>query len=206
MDSSLLKPLMNNSNQIPDESLWHKVINGDNKSFVALYNRYWRVIYKTIIWYLKDTNLAEQIVHDVFVVLWKRRASLQIENFEKYIQATARYHVFKELKSQKLSPVQYIEDYSQINTEISINEAEAKLGLEDFENKLSEKLRGLPKRCHEIFWLSRIDNLNNDEIATKLGISKRTVENQLTTALKHLRETLKKDNSLLIFIFINAIS
>jgi RNA polymerase sigma-70 factor (ECF subfamily) len=52
-------------------------------------------------------------------------------------------------------------------------------------------LHQLPKRCQEIFKLSRFDNLSNDEIAAKLGISKRSVENQITLALKHLRGCLK---------------
>jgi RNA polymerase sigma-70 factor (ECF subfamily) len=53
-------------------------------------------------------------------------------------------------------------------------------------------LRQLPQRCREIFLMSRKDQLNNDEIASRLSISKRTVENQLTTALKHLRVELKR--------------
>jgi RNA polymerase sigma-70 factor (ECF subfamily) len=57
----------------------------------------------------------------------------------------------------------------------------------------------LPKRCREIFKLSRMDNLTNDEIAQQLGISKRTVENQITHALKFLRSLLK-NTAIIIFV------
>ncbi|WP_172333800.1 sigma factor-like helix-turn-helix DNA-binding protein [Mucilaginibacter sp. SG564] len=53
-------------------------------------------------------------------------------------------------------------------------------------------MKRLPRRCQEIFWLSRVQNLSNDEIEGKLNISKRTVENQITQALRYLRVSYTK--------------
>jgi len=63
---------------------------------------------------------------------------------------------------------------------------------------LQQLLQQLPQRCREIFNMSRFQYLSNDEIARQLGISKRTVENQLTTALAHLRTNLKDISGVLI--------
>ena len=82
----------------------------------------------------------------------------------------------------------YLPDYNQSDHRIKNQE----LLLE-----LSHYLEKLPKRCQEIFYLSRMDNLSNQEIAGRLGISKRTVENQITTALKHLRSCFRQASIIL---------
>ncbi|WP_369414055.1 sigma factor-like helix-turn-helix DNA-binding protein [Desertivirga xinjiangensis] len=70
----------------------------------------------------------------------------------------------------------------------------------DLETQLDAYLENLPKRCREIFFMSRKQMLSNDEIAAKLGISKRSVENQITFALKHLRVSIKDISIALILL------
>ncbi|MGV3547900.1 MAG: RNA polymerase sigma factor, partial [Pedobacter sp.] len=60
--------------QQSDEVLWIAVQNSDNKAFNTLYNRYWKKLYATVLHYINDAEIAERVVQDVFVVLWKRRA------------------------------------------------------------------------------------------------------------------------------------
>lgn len=175
--------------QPSDETLWIATQNNDYKAFYTLFNRYWKKLHATVLHHIHDAEMAEQVVQDVFVVLWKRRAHLKIEKFANYIHVTARYHVFKALKAKKKSLIDYVEDYSAYDEDATINAGELKLNYRDFESQLGNFLQPLPKRCREIFWLSRVENLSNDEIAEKFGISKRTVENQLTIALKHIRNS-----------------
>jgi len=75
-----------------------------------------------------------------------------------------------------------------------------KICYDDLKNKLAELIAELPVRCRQIFWLSRIKNLSNDEIALDLDISKRTVENQITPALKYLRMLQPELTTIAIFI------
>jgi RNA polymerase sigma-70 factor (family 1) len=175
--------------KVTDNELWDAVVSDNSRAFVVLYNRYWKKLYKTAHYYLKDETLAEEITHDVFVALWTRRKYLKIQNFENYIHVTARYHVFKQLKTAKLNCIEYIDQFASTDGMVVYNTADSKLGYEALESELAEVLRELPRRCQEIFWLSRVDNLSNDEIADKLHISKRTVENQITLALRFLRMT-----------------
>ncbi|SOD20509.1 RNA polymerase sigma factor [Pedobacter xixiisoli] len=175
--------------QTSDEALWIATQNNDYKAFHTLFNRYWKKLHSTVLHYINDPETAEHIVQDVFVVLWKRREHLKIEKFANYIHVTARYHVFKELKAKKKSLVSYVDDYQAYEGGTTTNLGELKLNYKDFENQVGSFLSPLPKRCREIFWLSRIENLSNDEIAEKFGISKRSVENQITTALKHIRNS-----------------
>jgi RNA polymerase sigma factor (sigma-70 family) len=73
-----------------------------------------------------------------------------------------------------------------------------RMAYNDLEAELETYLKHLPKRCQEIFLMSRRQLMSNDEIADKLGISKRSVENQITHALKHLRISLKDVTVMLI--------
>lgn len=178
-------------NSFTDDELWKSVAMDDSQAFATLYNRYWKKLYQTTLYYLKDTDTAEQVLQDVFVVLWKKRAQLKIDNFKAYIYVTARYHVFTHLRAAKLDPVEYIEHYEEHLEQADYNIAEEKLNYNDLKVQLEESLKKLPKRCREIFWMSRIENLSNEEISVKLGISKRTVENQITQASSHLRGLYK---------------
>lgn len=178
--------------QFSDNELWNAIVNDDAQAFAALYNRHWKKLYKTACHYLKNQDAAEQVLHDAFVTLWTRRKFLKIENFSSYIFITTKYQVFKHLKAAKISIVDYIENYDEAPAAVHYNEGEKRLDYKDFETQLDQYLLGVPKRCKEIFWLSRVEHLSNDEIADQLGISKRTVENQITYALKHLRSSYKE--------------
>jgi RNA polymerase sigma factor (sigma-70 family) len=173
-----------------DNELWSRVTNGDGDAFAHLYHRYSRQLYKTAGFYLKDSSLAEEVVHDVFVVLWQRRTSLKINNFPSYIQVTTRYHVYKKLKEAKISPIEYVEAYEEVPDSRAGQPLTYKLSQEDFETELKGYLQGVPKRCSEIFLLSRVKQLSNTEIASFLNIKRVTVENQITHALKYLRSFL----------------
>jgi RNA polymerase sigma-70 factor (ECF subfamily) len=187
---------------LSDEELWGAIVMDDSRAFAVLYNRYWKKLYKTTNYYLKDAAAAEEILHDVFVVLWNRRQYLKIESFSNYVYITTRYHVFKYLKAAKISPIEYIEQYAEDTLPISLNDAEEKISYNDVTLQLESSLKELPKRCREIFWLSRIENLSNEEIADQFGISKRTVENQITHALKHLRLSYQELSEIVLFIFL----
>ncbi|WP_367187146.1 sigma factor-like helix-turn-helix DNA-binding protein [Mucilaginibacter sp.] len=84
----------------------------------------------------------------------------------------------------------------------SFNGAEEKLSYRDLTLQLEFSLKLLPKRCREIFWLSRVENRSNEEISNQFSISKRTVENQITHALKHLRVSYQELPEMVLFILL----
>jgi len=174
-------------NVFSDNELWDAVVADNNRAFVLLYNRYWKKVYNTAHYYLKHPAAAEEITHDVFVSLWEKRKSNKIENFLPYLQATARYQVYKYLKTAKVNCTAYFDQFADAIVPPVYNSGVNKLEYENMEFRLAQLLNDLPPKCREIFWLSRMNSLSNQEIAEKLNISKRTVENQLTRALKALR-------------------
>jgi len=95
---------MNTTTLTTDEELWGAIITDDTRAFAVLYNRYWKKLYRTALFYLKNEAIAEEVLHDVFVTLWNRRHYLRIENFNNYVYITTRYQVYKYLKgSQTIS-------------------------------------------------------------------------------------------------------
>lgn len=179
-------------NERTDAELWSAICRDDKKAFDALFERYWTLIYNTAFAYLKEADASSQIVHDIFLNLWRKRHEYEIMQFRAYLSTAARYHVFKALKARKASNLVYVEDYAELNDgRQSQNMGDENINTAELETALQGSLDKLPKRCREIFTLSRTNQLSNDEIAEKLSISKRTVENQLTTALQYLRNALK---------------
>ncbi|MEJ5963993.1 RNA polymerase sigma-70 factor [Pedobacter immunditicola] len=159
-----------------------------HKAFDTLFNRYWSSLYGTAFYFLKDAAAAAEVVQDIFLRIWQKRHVYEIHCLKQYLESAARYHVYKQLKAKKSASLSYIADYEKIQPrQKSVNEGEEKLCRIELENTIDTSLKQLPKRCREIFILSRRKQLSNDEIARHLGISKRTVENQLTNALHFLR-------------------
>lgn len=176
---------------LSDQELWEAILKEDSQAFAMLYNRYWLRLYKTASHYIKDDNACEEIVHDVFLIIWNKRRWLKIEHFASYLNATTRYEVFRYIKATKLSKLEYNESYVEDASSPVFNLGQAKLNELDIEHLLNGHLKELPKRCREIFYMSKIRQLSNDEIAKELGISKHTVENQLSYALKQLKVSMK---------------
>jgi len=182
-----------------DATLLNLIKAGDLDSFNILFERYWEKLFATVFSVCPDTEVCSEIVHDIFLNLWLKREKLQIEYFQGYITASARYQIYRHLKNIKRKSIEYREDLDFGNL-VAVNAGESNIRYRELEKKVEEELEELPSRCREIFTLSRMQQLTNDEIAARLDISKRTVENQLTYALRHLRLSIR--HFLILFFFL----
>jgi RNA polymerase sigma-70 factor (family 1) len=177
----------------PDDDLLAAVKHGDKKAFNQLYDRYWEVVYKKSFSYLHDTEACMGIVNDIFVNIWEKRDVLNIITFKSYLTSAARYRVYNAIKANTASRVTYVEDYEKLdNLSVVYNRAENDFGVSELSSVLDGLLDELPARCKEIFLLSRVSQLTNAEIADRLSISKRAVENQISLAVKYLKPYFKR--------------
>lgn len=190
------------TNHSSDEDLWVAIVDDDSNAFAMLFKRYWKQLYVTAHAHLKDNEACESVVQDIFVYLWEKRKQLNIISFEKYLNASARYGVYKQLKLTRLSPLDYWAPSEIVENGYTNNEGEQNLSAFELLQDVDVCLDVLPNRCREIFILSRVSQLSNNEIAEKLHISKRTVENQISHALKHLKTSLKYTGILLLTLFL----
>lgn len=185
-----------------DEELWNKIKKGDERAFSSLFYRYSGKMYRNAYFFLKDTTTSEQVVHDVFMGIWNGRLNLEIHCFKAYLTSATRYQVYKHIKERKATRIDFIDNIEDLNflSQAVYNDGLSNMGLTEIELDIKSSLDSLPKRCREIFLMSRWQSLSNQEIATQFGISKRTVENQITNALKHLRSSIKDIGVILIIL------
>jgi len=184
-----------------DETLFNAVKTGDRKAFNLLYDRYWELVYKKAFSYLHDAEAAGEIVNDIFLNIWLKREKLNILTFQNYLTAAARYRVYNHLKTKKQNTLMYVENYDTLKNRSFSTTQEEPFSSSEIHQQVNRLLEHLPKRCKEIFLLSRFSHLSNAEIATKFEISKRTVENQLSTAVKHLRNNFHDFIGLILLVY-----
>lgn len=182
-----------------DNELWAAIRNDEEWAFTALFDRYLTKLYNVSYKYFKDRESCEEIVHDVFLNIWSRRAELDIISIENFLTRAVRYQIHNRMRLSKLN-VEFMGDQNYEELIWEPNKGVERIQTEELEQQLDVYLDQLPKRCTEIFKMSRLKNLSNQEIASELGISKRTVENQIAISIKHLRVCYKNVALSLLFI------
>lgn len=173
---------------------------GDKKALIKLYDTYWKPLFISSYNLLKNREVCEEIIQDVFIDLWNNKEKLQIKiSLKSYLYACVRYKVFKEYRKNKVQNVELFED---LDTRFQYTTPETKLIHDELVYQINAIVKTLPKKCQEVYLLSRNDQLSHKEISKKLSISTKTVENHITFALKTLRAAL---GNILCIEFINSI-
>lgn len=177
---------VNETKPIADKLILEHLKNSNQGVFEMVFKYYYSglVVYADQI--INDAPLSEDIVQTVFLKLWETRHSLEIRSFRSYFIQCVKNRCIDHLRSQEVKNKYKIQshDYTQFEFQ---EEFWVKTELEDLIHQAIDKL---PTRCKEIFLMSRMDNLKTVEIAGKLQLSGRTVETQITKALKVLRVEL----------------
>lgn len=180
---------MRNLNRNSDEVLLALVAQDDEKAFEELFDRYWEKAHVIVYSKLKSRELAQEIVHDLFVSFWQRRHSLEIENFAHYLRVSIKYKVITHI-NQQLTRRKYFEEYQPQDVTA---EAETSMGVEYDEllKTLDEKIKTLPEKTQEVFRLNRLEGRSVSEIANLLNLSEKAIEYHITRSRKELRLLLK---------------
>lgn len=181
-----------------DAKLVKLVAQGDRMAFDAIYYRHWESLYQSAYFILNDKDLSLDVVQDVFVWFWENQSNWNITTLKSYLKAAVKYKVANTLRSNKIHKkavenIKNLEGRKVFSLEEELEIKELKAVILSFTNQL-------PQRCQQVFRLSRFDHLSNKEIADRLGITEKTVENQLTIALRKLRVNLNRMSFWLVFL------
>lgn len=182
-------------NSEADELLLEQLRQGDRLAFEALYNRYWEDMLGIAYRVFPDRELCMDILQDVFVRLWTHREFLAVRHLRNYLVTAVKYQVANHLRREKVN-AKYLQHSSSEETYRLDSTVEVK----EMQALIQHFATQLPQRCGEVFYLSRVRFKSNREIAEELGISEKTVEMHLTTALKRLRMQLDRYAFLLFFL------
>ncbi|OWP62058.1 RNA polymerase sigma-70 factor [Hymenobacter amundsenii] len=173
----------------PDAVLLERLRADDALAFAELYDRYWQELYAAAYRKLGSREGAEEVVQDIFVVLWQKRHGPVIEHLPAYLQTAVRYRVLDVFRARQpeenyLTHARHHAAHQDYNTEEAV-------AADDLALALLRSLRQLPEHTREVFRLSRLEHQTVPEIAAQLNVSRKTVEYHLTRALKALRLSLR---------------
>lgn len=188
-----------------EAEIWSRLKVGDETALRQLFDRHHRPLLLDAARLLHDADACQDLVQDAFADLWRRRAELDIQtSVGAYLRRMVINKTLNYLKSQRrfaYGDEQAWADASDMPVEPVVS------GGGSLEELLRRAIQALPEKCRLVFSLSRFEQMSNREIAGALGISVKTVENQMTKALRILRETLKNrpDLSCMVIYVLNSV-
>ncbi|MBN8677431.1 MAG: RNA polymerase sigma-70 factor [Chitinophagales bacterium] len=163
---------------------------GHEDALRQIFNRHYPLLLSDIYRLVQDESTCEDLAQELFVDLWNKRESLDIHtSLRAYLRRAAVNKTLNYLKSQKRFQYEESDDLNNM-ADHSDRDIRQKESQESLEKVLHAAIDTLPEKCRLVFNLSRFEQLSHKEIAEKLGISVKTIENQITKAMKVLREAL----------------
>lgn len=164
-----------------------KLSEGNNDVFREIFRNYYSKVRLFAYGFLKSRDEADELSQIIFIKLWEKKSIFaDVENFDSYLFTLAKYTIFNYIEAKHIVPVPLEEIPDKPNNENPYDELVAN----DLQLLIDLTVSSMPPQRRQIFILSRREGLSNDEIAEKLGIQKKTVENHLNLALKELRNVV----------------
>lgn len=189
---------------IESEQMLHALRERQEEAFVSLFRAYYPLLLNYAVRILRDEEQANDIVQETFCRLFENSEKISVHvSLKSYLYKTVYNSCVDLLRHRKIAASNMEAGMMDFYISKVVQLPESELALYDRElgEAIEEAIGHLPERCREVFRLSKICELSNKQIAEQLGVSVKTVENQMTTAYGRLREELKW--LLLIIIFQN---
>lgn len=174
--------------EITDLELLQELGRDNAEAYGLLYNRYFEELYKHVYSKVGDEEETKDIVHEIFLKLWKKRGQYNnVKNVKGYLFMITRNHILDLVAHHKVIQKYYDSFMGTIGltegTDFRIQEQE-------INKALDEAIASLPDKMREVFELSRKEYLSYKEIAERMDISEKTVKTQINNALKALRKKM----------------
>lgn len=172
-----------------DEELVELLNKDSREAFDEIYRRNWSAMYLAAYNMLQDEDACMDVIQDIFVWIWNKRGSLEINSPKSYFISAVKYKVTNVIRKSKLQQ-SYLDQLGFL--EPSFDNVSSDLEVKELKELLQQFTAELPDRCREVFELSRNEHLSNKQISQQMGISEKAVERQMTIALKRLRLSLMR--------------
>ena len=161
---------------------------GKESTYALLFDHFYRPLSVFASTYINDLDAAKEIVQDLFVYIFENRKSL-------VITTSLKSYLFQSVRNRCMNHIKHLQVERRHHHQIafdqeSFEDLHAKIAETELEHRIFQIASEMPPKCQEIFRMSRVNGIKNKEIADQLNISIRTVETQISNALKALREKL----------------
>ncbi|WP_430405281.1 RNA polymerase sigma-70 factor [Fluviicola sp.] len=179
-----------------------QVVTGDLNTFEMVFRDYYKPLVRYGSTFLKDSDEAEDVVQQVFVSLWEKRTQLDIHT-------SIRAVLYKSVQNACLNKIKHLKiraGYAEdLKATVVQHDSSDPVQVNELNERIQVAVENMPEQCGRIFKMSRFEQLRYQEIADQLGLSVKTIENQMGKALKIVREELKDYLPLLILFFIQTL-
>ena len=183
-----------------DEELLNLLSTGDESAIDLIFRKYYSFLCKSVHRIISDEQITEDLAQEVFYELWKKREKLHINSSLKaYLKRAVINKALNYIRDQKIDLRNAPAKEDLKSKGITVIQ---KIAVDDLQQKIDQAIDSLPERCRLVFVLSRFEEMSYQQIADQLGISIKTVENQISKALKSLRKALASHLSIGFLLFI----
>lgn len=173
-----------------DFQLFEKIKNGDKQAFELLFKTYYRQLMLFAAKYLRNIEEAEEVVQNVFVCFWEKAETADINiSLKSYLYRWTANDCLNKIKHQKIKDKYAKFAAESLSENLNYN---TELSEPDIMENIKKAVDTLPDRCKTIFIKSRFEGKRNAQIALEMEISEKTVENQITIAIKKIKQELKE--------------
>ncbi|MFQ9745680.1 MAG: RNA polymerase sigma-70 factor [Alistipes finegoldii] len=183
----------------PDELILQSLRQGSYDAFDALYMRYAPHVEAFAFCMLKNRSEAEDLAHDIFLKIWETRESIgRIKSFRSYLFRMTKNAVFdifehKSVQTRYEQRLLHVED-------LLTDDISTKVATEDLLMIIDMAVEQMPEQRQRVFRLSRYEGLSHQQIAQKLGVTPKTVEYHIRTALAELKKNHRRHRLLLLIL------
>ena len=171
-----------------DQELLALLKKNPDRGIEQIFRQYYAYVCQAVYRILPDESLVEDLCQEVFLELWRKRSRIEVKSsLRAYLRRAAVNRTLNYIRDQKITFDESNETF-QFPSRIvgAVQEIEA----QELEKLIDLAIDQLPERCRLVFVLSRFHNMAYKQIADELNISVKTVENQISKALKYLRQML----------------
>ncbi len=173
----------------------------DERTFEQMFREFFPALMAFARKFLSDEDDAREVVHNVFINLWERRESMDLStSLKSYLFTSVHNRCLNQLRDRK----KFSSD--EVPEVVSGASLDQHMEAMELEKKIGEVIAQLPEKCREIFELNRFKGYSYGEIAQRLGISVKTVENQMSKALRVLRERLVDYLGIVVWVVVHGLS
>lgn len=183
--------------QLTDSDIWSRIKSGDEKVFGEVFNAWAGDLVRYAATIVKNADDAEDIVQQLFVNIWNKKETMDVNTSLKSYLYRAVYNSSLNRIRQVAVKESYVTYAGQVSDPYAPDAAQH-VAMKEVSSEIEKAISELPEQCRLIFKMSRYDQLKYQQIADQLELSVKTVENQMGKALKHMRERLKGYLSMVI--------
>jgi len=172
----------------PDKEILDKLKEQPEIALKVLYDEYYNYICSVVYKMLGDSATSEDLAQEVFLEVWKRRESLDVNlSLRGYLRRVAVNKTLNHIRAKKMN---FEEEDAVLHVPSNENSTQKVMEAADLQKVINDSIDQLPDKCRVVFGLSRFQEMSYKEISSELGISTKTVENQISKALKLVRKAI----------------